>query len=340
MRTFNKTVKFIKDLSDIHSLSRSECLIIYDQVLSQNLEVNAWLKKFSKTYGVEAGENLKELTSFSNHFEKIAKILAGTSRKIKIVAMGGGSVTDFAGFFASTYKRGVKLVLVPSTWLAAIDSAHGGKNGLNAGSLKNAMGTFYFPEKIYLVKSVLKAQPRERQAEAYGELLKIALISGKPWVNKVLEGKELKLWRLLPLAVKAKYDVIAKDPYEEKGVRQILNLGHTLGHIIEKKNSLPHGVAVGHGIVFASRWSEKRGLLKGENQKKIEALIKKFQNSKNKLKPLTKVDLEDGLRGDKKINLRGKIDFVFLRKPGKVFLEEVSIADLTDEAIAQGWAKV
>lgn len=339
MRTFSRTVKFVKDLSDIHSLSSSECLVIYDRILGKNLEVNAWLKKFSKTYEVEAGENLKDLRGFPDHVEKLTKILAGTSRKIKIVALGGGSITDFAGFFASTYKRGVKLVLVPSTWLAAIDSAHGGKNGLNSENFKNAIGTFYFPEKIYLVKSLLKSQPRERQAEAYGELLKIALISGKLWTKKFFEGKELKLWKVLPFAVKAKYDVIAQDPFEEKGVRQILNLGHTLGHVIEKKSGLPHGVAVGHGIVFASRWSEKRGFLKKENQKIIEALINKFQENKIKFNPISKLDLENGLRGDKKINLGGKINFIFLRKPGKILLEEVSISDLTDEAVAQGWAK-
>ncbi len=337
MRTFSKTVKFIKDLSDVDSLANGECLIIYDRVLGQNLEVNAWLKKFSKTYEVEAGENLKELRNFSDHFERITKILASSSRKIKIVALGGGSVTDFAGFFASTYKRGVKLILVPSTWLAAIDSAHGGKNGLNSGQFKNALGTFYFPEKIYLVRNLLKSQPKERESEAYGELLKIALISGKSWAKKILEGKEFKLWKLLPLAVKAKYEVISKDPFEEKAIRQILNFGHTLGHVIEKKNSLPHGVAVGHGIVFATRWSEKRGLLSKESQKKIEALINKTQG--RKIPPMSKADLQEGLRGDKKTNPRGKINFIFLRKPGKVLLEEVSIADLTDEAIAQGWAK-
>lgn len=333
-----KTVKYLKDLSPLKTLANSQCLVIYDCVLSKNSEVKDLLSTFDKTYAVRAGEELKALKSFAVHFERIAKILAGSSRKIKIVALGGGSVTDFAGFFASTYKRGVDLVLVPSTWLAAIDSAHGGKNGLNSGNFKNAIGTFYFPTNIYLVKSLLLSQPKARQSEAYGELLKIALISGKNWTGKILHKDEVDLWKILPKAVKAKYEVVGRDPFEKNGVRQILNLGHTLGHVIEKKNRISHGVAIGHGIVFSSRWSQKRGLLKKDHQKKIETLVKKYQG-KAKLKPVSKMDLQRGLRGDKKISSGGKINFVFLKGPGKVIVDQVSIAELTNEAIAQGWIR-
>jgi 3-dehydroquinate synthase len=339
MSGFETKVKFLERMTQSGAVFAGESLVIYDRVLLKLPEFKTWLKKFRNTYPVTAGENLKELKKFPQHFENIAKLLAGGSRDLRIIAVGGGSVTDFAGFFASTYKRGVKLVLVPSTWLCAIDSAHGGKNALNAGNHKNSLGTFYFPEKILIVKSLLMSQSQERLQEVYGELLKIALISGKNLAKGIFVGKKksLSLWKLLPVAIEAKYEIVKQDPFEKKGVRQVLNLGHTLGHVIEKERKLAHGLAVGQGIIFASRWSEKKGLLKTSDRRKIESLIRAVQGTK-KVKPLRRAALLKGLNGDKKMN-SGKINFVFLRGPGKVFANLVSVNEVADEAIKQGWAK-
>lgn len=337
MSRFFKNVKFLNDLLPLRSLSKSESLVIFDQRLKKNREFKHWVNDFDLKYSVVGGEELKDLNSFAQHFTKIAGILKGTSRDLRIVAVGGGSVTDFAGFFASIYKRGVPLVLIPSTWLAAIDSAHGGKTALNSGEHKNSLGTFYFAKNVFIVKSLLMSQPRVRQVEAYGELLKIALISGGAWTKDFLASRDIDIWKYLRPAIAAKYKVLNKDPYEKKGIRKILNLGHTLGHVFEKQNGIPHGLAVGQGIIFASRWSEKRGLLEPQQSHRIQKLISELQNTNPTL--LKSKVLLQGLRGDKKIRGNGKVDFIFLKKPGRVVVESVALAEVIEEAKAQGWTR-
>ena len=177
-----------------------------------------------------------------------------------MVALGGGSVGDFAGFFASVCKRGLPLIQIPSTWLAAIDSAHGGKNALNVGSMKNQLGTIAFARRIFLSKHLLCGQPTERAQEAMGELAKIAIIDGGPWVKELLAAPESDgelLWRFLSCAVAAKYKVVLSDPLERLSVRHQLNLGHTIGHILEIQHQLPHGLAVAQGLHFALELSTR-----------------------------------------------------------------------------------
>ena len=96
----------------------------------------------------------------------------------KLVSFGGGSIGDLSGFVASIYKRGVPLIHIPTTWLSALDSAHGGKNALNFSKVKNLVGTYYFPEQVYIVKEILNQLPEEREREAYGEVLKMAIVGG------------------------------------------------------------------------------------------------------------------------------------------------------------------
>ncbi len=330
-----KNVKFLEKMPTRSQISGQDTLLIFDKRLCKIRWFNAWIQNFPNRYAVSAGEKLKELESFPVHFERLAKKLEGTGRNLKIIAVGGGSVTDFAGFFASTYKRGVSLTLIPSTWLAAIDSAHGGKTGLNSLRHKNALGTFYFADKIFIVKQLLISQPRAREAEAFGELIKISLICGKPWTKRLFTDKSIKIWKYLRLAIAAKYEVIKRDPFEIQGVRQILNLGHTLGHVLEKKCGIPHGMAVGQGLIFASKWSERKGLINKSWLERVEALIARTQGQKSQVK-LSRHALLEGLGGDKKI-VGKKIEFIFLREPGKVVVQSVSPGEITKEAEAQGW---
>src|SRR6185295_5151716 len=111
-----------------------------------------WLKKFPCRYGVKSGESLKDLEKFPGHCKAILQMTEKIeTRPLQLIAVGGGSVGDFAGFVASTLKRGVPLIHVPSTWLAAIDSTHGGKTALNVAGIKNQIGTFKQAEKIIVV---------------------------------------------------------------------------------------------------------------------------------------------------------------------------------------------
>ena len=162
-------------------------LVIYDRILlEKSAEFRKWLKDAPYAVGVDSGETLKSLSSFVQFVENLPPGVATLSRKnMEVWAVGGGSVGDFAGFFASVWKRGVKLVMVPSTWLSALDSAHGGKTGLNLQGAKNQIGTFYPASEVLLIRELLEEQPKERLSDAMGELAKIALIDGAPWTRNL-----------------------------------------------------------------------------------------------------------------------------------------------------------
>src|SRR5690606_32869940 len=117
-------------------------LVIYDQILARvSPQFRTWVNQFPFRYAVKSGETLKDLEAFAQHARKLSKIAEPLApRQMTVVAVGGGSVGDFAGFFASIYKRGVSLIHVPSTWLAAVDSSHGGKTALNSFGAKNQFG--------------------------------------------------------------------------------------------------------------------------------------------------------------------------------------------------------
>ena len=137
-------LQFYSKWPSAQGLQPKRSLIIVDQKVRKHPALQKWLQKFPFVYTVEAGETLKQIENFPGHIEKILKISQSISeRPLQIICIGGGSVGDFAGFVASVFKRGVDLVQIPSTWLSAVDSAHGGKNALNSKSAKNQIGTFH-----------------------------------------------------------------------------------------------------------------------------------------------------------------------------------------------------
>ncbi len=159
-------VEFLKKLPGRERLAESigfkpeKYLVVYDKKLAKNEVVAKWLKEFALVYPVSAGEDLKDISSFASHVKKIFKLITPfSSRGICVVSLGGGSVGDFSGFLASVLKRGVPLVHVPSTLLAAVDSAHGGKTALNVSDFKNQIGTFYPADAILIVRSLFETCP-------------------------------------------------------------------------------------------------------------------------------------------------------------------------------------
>lgn len=330
-------LKFVKNLSQV-KFDFDNYLFIYDQRLLKNKILASWIKQKPLKYGVQAGEKLKNLSSFEKHLKKISKLLQSKSPKqITIVAMGGGSVGDFAGFFASIYKRGVGFVQIPTTWLAAMDSAHGGKNALNVDHVKNQIGTFYFPKEVVLVKEILTTQPTIRTDEAFGEYFKMALLDKNLWQKslKLKSYSALSLWKILPDVIQAKYKVVHLDPYEQKGHRQILNLGHTLGHVLESYYGLAHGIAVNMGLVFALRWSLHRDYLSENHYRqllkhpligKLKFSIQYFPENQKQVKKYENLFL-----ADKKRETQQRVQFIFIKKPGEVFREPILAKDLLQE---------
>ncbi len=346
MRYYKKPkINYIESLPEKNSfVSEGETvLVIYDLLLSEIEEFKAWIEQFEYIYGIMAGEALKSIKSFPEHFSTISNKISNISKKsLKIIAIGGGSVGDFSGFFASVYKRGVPLLHIPTTWLAAIDSAHGGKNALNSTIAKNQIGTFYFPEEIFICKNIISYLPDDQTLSGFGEIVKTAMLSGEPLWSKLPTQSKVsldKIWSLIPEIVDIKYGIVSKDPFEDTSVRQVLNLGHTIGHILEKRFDLPHGEAVAQGLHFTLDWSiEKKYLVKADYDIMKSYLSSYFPCIKDKISEhMTKEMTLQLLLSDKKLDLNQKLNFVFLKGLGQPYVESVNVVDIISKLYHHSW---
>lgn len=334
----HKALSNFKGTPNSSDLNQINFFILYDKGLFQyNPKLKNWIKSFHLSYGIRAGEKEKSIESFAKHLLKINRILKDVSAKnLTFIVLGGGSVGDLGGFIASVYKRGVRLVHIPTTWLAAIDSSHGGKTGLNISNIKNQLGTFYPADEIYLVKEILTSQPEVRAYEASGEIFKMALLmGGKLWsaVRKYKLIDSNKYWQLLPLAIKGKYSIVALDPFEKNGIRHLLNLGHTMGHVFESMYQLPHGIAVLLGLRFSLEWSKELGLLSKDNYFKIikcEGLNVYPKNYNYYLQGKSTL-YKFLLNADKKKSSDKQIRFIFIKSPGKTEIKNVFISEIISE---------
>jgi 3-dehydroquinate synthase len=247
------------------SSEASSVLVIADSNLpnSYSKGVLDICKKESPTHmiSLEGGEGIKTLSQVSEVYLHLEKI--GADRKSLVVCLGGGTITDMGGFAASTYKRGVSLIHLPTTVLAMVDAAIGGKNGVNTemqanfGLLKNQIGTFYNPKMVGINHNWLQSLNEEEILSGWGEMVKHALLEGGTHLKDLMKLSP-KLKDLSPLLISSariKEAIVNRDE-KEIGERASLNLGHTVGHAIEslahdKGREMKHGVAVAWGLVFA-----------------------------------------------------------------------------------------
>jgi 3-dehydroquinate synthase len=257
-------------------------------------------------------------------------------------------LSETSGFFASVYRRGLRLVHVPSTWLAAIDSSHGGKTALNLRGVKNQIGTFYPADETYLVKSILMALPEQSAKDAVGEFAKIALIDGGPW-TRILRGSGASrrhltsawLWKLLSVAIESKLRVVRRDPLETNGIRQLLNLGHTFGHVLEAELGFSHGRSVGLGLLFAVDVSESLGVLRSTHAHDLRTWLKYMgiERETKQRDRVSKVRAARLLRSDKKRDDGDFIWFLVIRDFGRVERRLIGISQLIEVAAAKEWLR-
>lgn len=319
--------------SSLPKFSFDQCLLIYDRRLLK--QCGKWIQHFPHAYGVQSGERLKDLTFFSEHVHKLLRKSSSIAPKdLTVVGFGGGSVGDFAGFFASVFKRGVRFEQVPSTWLAALDSAHGGKTALNVQGFKNQIGTFYPASKVHLVREVLQELNEKRFREAWPEAVKVALLQGPELLRKVSRADDsARLWKLLPQLIEAKLRVVRLDPEEKSGVRHLLNLGHTLGHVIESELGLAHGLAIGYGTRFALQWSEVRFDFP---LSKYESELRGLPSASDLRKVLGRLkNVRRALNEDKKKSGRDQVRFIFLKDAGRSEIESVGLDQILAEVLRQ-----
>lgn len=267
---------------------------------------------------LEASEERKTMETAVGITEKMLE--EGASRGALVLAVGGGITTDLAGFAASMYKRGVRYANVPTTLLAQVDAAIGGKTGVNLHGFKNMLGAFHMPQFTFIYPTVLETLPPEEKRCGLAEMLKTFLIGDADAYRMIASGSAPE--EFVARAAQIKADIVERDPME-KGERAVLNLGHTFGHAIEhcSGGEIPHGEAVGMGIILAAKLSEGLGVAaKGM----AAQLAEDFQRLGLETEcPYGMELLYQAMKKDKK---DGK--FVLLKEPGKPVIMTVTEDDL------------
>lgn len=233
---------------------------------------------------VTDSERSKSLESAGCVIKDLAKF--DQKRKVFIIAFGGGVVGDLAGFVASVYKRGISYVQIPTTLLAQVDSAIGGKTAVDLDLGKNLVGAFYQPRLVFSEIGFLNSLDKRQVASGMAEVIKYAIIKDGS-LFRYLENKHKEVLKINPAVLEKiisscsniKAQIASRDEKEVLGLRTILNFGHTLGHAIESASGYKgynHGEAVGLGMIVASDLSRKLGLIDDKLALRIENLIKLY----------------------------------------------------------------
>jgi shikimate kinase/3-dehydroquinate synthase len=272
-------------------------------------------------HAIPAGETQKTLARAEEVLRAMAR--AGVDRADLVAAVGGGVVGDLAGFCAAVYQRGIRHVQVPTTLVAQVDSAFGGKTGVDLPEGKNYAGAFHQPSAVIVDPSVLATLPASERAAGYAEVVKTALIAGGPLWARVRQGGEPDVDTILA-CLRTKLEVVAEDE-RDAGRRQVLNLGHTVGHAIESATGYAryrHGEAVAVGLLCALR-------LSGREQLRAEvAELLAGHGLPTTLEGAAPDAVVELVARDKK-RRGGSVPFVLLEAPGEVTPgHEVAEADL------------
>ena len=285
----------------------------------------------------EAFDNISNKSFYIAHsktleeFEKIqsSMILEGCTRNSCVVGLGGGTVGDIAGFVASTFMRGVDLIMVPTSLLAMVDSSIGGKNGIDSCMGKNLIGSFHLPSYIFIDASFLQTMEKQQLVNGFAEIIKIGIISNRRLFEMVeqnsdrfmqLEGIE----ELIEMSAKEKLKITSED-HKDRGNRTFLNFGHTIGHAVETLTKIDHGHAVSIGIVFESMLSTLSSIERFRIKRCLESFGLPVDSN------YSSDDLLKLMARDKK-NLREEIRIVCPSKIGNI--SSVAISSFSKEEIS------
>lgn len=278
-------------------------------------------------FAFPAGEGSKHIGTLSEILEFLAE--EEVTRQDIIVALGGGVTGDMAGFAAAVYQRGIRFVQVPTTFLAAVDSSVGGKTAIDLKAGKNMAGAFYQPHLVLCDVDTLDTLPEETFADGIAETLKYGVIGDEVLFEKTASGDfRNNLEEIIETCVKMKRDIVMEDEFDT-GLRQLLNLGHTLGHAIEKKSgfTLTHGHAVAIGMHLIAKVAEEKGLAESGLAEKIKAALE--NNNLPVSTMYTAEEITEGVLKDKK-RRGGEISFVFPAKIGHCEIVKIPVDEVTE----------
>jgi 3-dehydroquinate synthase len=278
------------------------------------------------------GENSKNIGVINDLASQLLDL--GLDRKGFIIGIGGGVVCDIAGFLASIYMRGIGFGFVSTSLLSQVDASVGGKNGVNVGHVKNILGNFTQPEFVICDPRMLTTLPEDEYLSGLAELIKAGVILDPELLQtieqniiSILSRDTLILTELITRAVNIKAEVVRQDE-KEKGLRMILNFGHTFGHAIEGQTGLKHGFAVASGMKIAADISASLGLLDNVEKERLTNILREFELLKDY--SISNEQLKNYISKDKKKS-GDIVNFVLLENMGKAVVRNMTVTDLLDQ---------
>ncbi|MEM9076216.1 MAG: 3-dehydroquinate synthase [Bacteroidota bacterium] len=285
---------------------------------------------------ISSGEENKTIQTCTTVWRELSNL--GADRQSLLINLGGGVLTDLGGFVASTFKRGMDFINIPTTLLSMVDASIGGKTGVDFGSLKNQIGVINQPQMVLIFPQMLRTLEKRQIASGFAEMLKHGLIKDYEYWESLKDTDTYTHAEYIQKSIAIKNDVVMEDP-TEKGIRKILNYGHTLGHAIEsyflknpEKSALLHGEAIAIGMILEGYLSHE---LKGLSMLSLEDIKTTFLKHFEKVY-FTEEDIKiitDLLKHDKK-NTHGNINFVLLQDIGSSVMDVKVPPHLFEKAFA------
>lgn len=323
LEEIGQSVKNIISGTNIAVVTDKNVNRLYTEVVVKSLEQAGFE---TEVFVVEPGEKSKSGKVYLELLEFLGEV--PLTRTDGILALGGGVVGDLAGFAAATYLRGIKVIQVPTTLLAAVDSSVGGKTGINLSTGKNLAGAFHLPALVYLDVRTLDTLPRKIFRDGMAEVIKYGVLEGGN-LFEVLKDKGLvleEMEKIIKECVAIKREYVEADRYDV-GVRQMLNLGHTFAHPIEKLSNykVSHGEAVAKGMAFVADLSARQGWCSKTCAEDINNILLSYGFELSIDYEMK--DIYDILKTDKK-RKGNVIDIVIPEKIGKCTLKRIGIEEL------------
>lgn len=306
----------------------THCLPVFNSNFNSNIP--------TEVIQIKSGEISKNLTTCTQVWNEL--LMHGADRQSLLLNLGGGMVSDLGGFVASTYKRGIKFINIPTSLLGMVDAAVGGKTGIDFVNLKNIIGVFSNPAMVLIDDDYLATLPQREWKCGMAEIIKYGFIYDVKLWNQIRGDKELKNSNIIDLihrSVNIKNDIVQQDFYE-KNLRKILNFGHTIGHafetyFLEKPNSLNHGEAIAIGMVVELYLSHKLHHFPIEITDDLKQFVHQYYGK-------IKVDVNEiaqiiALLSHDKKNQNNKVMFVLLKAPEQALIDCEVSNELILEAI-------
>ena len=315
-------IRPLKPSCKIAIISDSNVWPLYGDMVT-NVLVNAGYEVIS--YGIPAGEESKNAEQYISVLNFLAENTL--TRADLLIALGGGVVGDLTGFVAATYLRGISYVQIPTSLLAMVDSSVGGKTAIDLPSGKNLVGAFYQPELVICDLSTLNTLPEQVFIDGCAEVIKYGILFDSDLFSHLQEyGLKFDREYVISRCISLKAEVVGADEFD-KGLRQQLNLGHTIGHSIEKNSNfaITHGKAVAIGMAVIAKAGIAAMLTDADVYKNITNLLQKFQLPAKT--SLNAMQIASAALSDKKRS-GSTIQLVLPRTIGECFLHPIPVTDL------------